>query len=293
MKTLKSFLKKMIVTVALFPLLALAEATPTGQMTFMLKTAGQPLNVSQMQAASLYQNFNTQLQQSIQDGAKALELIRAFEAAVTKSDVEAVITKNVIQAVDPKKLYDPNKEFFDFLELKGNEWMSPIFQYTYGNDSDDEQIYVTVNRELRDPKPDPKNVTDWTTKMRQALWHLPRFEGTSFRGTRLTADRIDKYYPKGKPASELAFVSSSIEPSTALKFADPAVNGDPGDDGKIAIVQVILGKTGRPVSFFAFQHSHEQEILFPNGTPLVTVARTPIFQDKTLNKTMVIVLQEP
>ena len=196
-----------------------------------------------------------------------------------------------------EKVVDPNNKyehFFEFEAAEENKWARPLIQIAAGDESDDEPVYVRVNRDLRDGKPDSEETTVWVTKMREAMWHLPLVQGTTFRGTRLTPDRIEKYYPLNKLAVDAAFVSTSLEPSTAFNFAKPGVSGFPEEENpqEIAAVFVVKGKTGRSVSQFAWMHSHEQEILFANGTPMTVVSKSQVFEDDDLGKSMVIVLSE-
>lgn len=291
MRTHKILSALLVSSLLLVPVLSQATGTISGQMMFMLKTAGEPLSVSQMQAAPVYSEFQTELESSMTDGAKALSLIRNFDQQIAQTDVGSVIIEAVYKAVDPQNRRENVGHIFEFYSLEGNEWMLPLVQYSAGDESDEEPIYVTVNRELRDGQPDSEKVTAWTNSMREGMWHLPRVETVSFRGTRLAEDRIERYYPLNQKASDAAFVSTSLQPSTAFKFADPSVSGD-GADGKVAVVFVIIGKSGRPVSFFAHMHEHEQEILFANGTPLVTLAKTEVFQDAQLGQTVIILQQE-
>lgn len=262
-------------------------ATPSGQLTFSLKTAGPPIQMSALSEAPKYLEFQQSLLSQLSNGPSALALIRQLDA-MDNSNLVITVQESVERAVDPN---DKWTDFYEFMEAPENEWASAIIEYTLGNESDDEQIYVTVNRELRDGRPDSVEVSQWTKRMREAMWRIPRFEGISFRGTRLKPEQIEKYYQVGKIAQDLAFISTSLSPSTAFKFADPSVNGVV-DNEKISIVFVILGKTGRPVSNFAHMHSHEQEILFANGTPMIVKAKTPVFQDSLLNRTQIILLEE-
>ncbi|AGH95777.1 ADP-ribosyltransferase [Pseudobdellovibrio exovorus] len=262
-------------------------ATPTGQLTFSLKTAGPPIQMMALSDSSKYLAFQRSFMTKLNDGPSALALIREFDN-MDHSNLVTTVQASVERAVDPN---DKWTDFYEFMEAPENDWSLAIIEYTLGNESDDEQIYVTVNRELRDGRPDSAAVSQWTKRMREAMWRLPRFEGISFRGTRLKPEQIEKYYQVGKVAQDLAFISTSLSPTTAFKFADPDVNGVI-DNEKVSIVFVVLGKTGRPVSNFAHMHSHEQEILFANGTPMTVKAKTPVFQDSLLNRTQIILLEE-
>lgn len=287
MVKVKYFIAAALLSVLMVPGVVQATGTPSGQLTFSLRTAGEPIRVSALAEASRYAVFKNNLLNSMNDGAAALALIRQLDTQDNSALLNS-ISSRVEQAVDPQNKWE---EFYDFIGATENEWAIPLMQYTLGNESDDEQIYVTVNRELRDGRPDSEMVSSWTKRMREAMWRLPLFEGISFRGTRLRPDQIARYYVVGQTAQDLAFISTSVNPSTAFKFADPDVNGVPEPE-KVSLVFVVIGKTGRPVSNFAHGHAHEQEILFANGTPMTVVAKTPVFQDTALQQTQIILMEE-
>lgn len=286
MEKVRQSLKMILFIFMILPLAVLA-ATPSGQLSFALRTAGAPIQVAAQPEAARYAAFQQSLIESMHNGPAALELIRRFDGVDNMSLINTVI-QTVERAVDPESRWE---EFYDFVAAAENAWAMPIVEYTLGNESDEEQIYVTVNRELRDAAPDSELVSSWTKRMREAMWRLPRYEGISFRGTRLRPDQIARYYNVGQPAMDLAFISTSLSASTAFKFADPSVNGEVEPD-KISLVFVVIGKTGRPVSNFAHGHSHEQEILFANGTPMTVRAKSPVFQDGVLLKTQIILMEE-
>lgn len=284
-----SLVKIFLFSLFVFPALLLAASTPSGQLTFSLQSAGPPIQVAAQPEAVRHTVFLQNLTESMNSGPAALELIRRFDTEDNTSLINTVI-QTVERAVDPESRWE---EFYDFVQAPENAWALPIVEYTLGNESDEEQIYVTVNRELRDTAPDSEMVSSWTRRMREAMWRLPRYEGISFRGTRLRPDQIERYYPVAQQAVDLAFISTSLSPGTAFKFAHLNPAGDSQDENeKIALVFVVIGKTGRPVSNFAHGHSHEQEILFANGTPMTVLAKTPIFQDSILKNTQIILVGE-
>ena len=270
------------------PIYANAGLAPSGQLIFSLQTAKGPVAIANLPEATLYDSFNKNLNAGMSSGSDALQVLRDFtDKTVT---VNTAIGEAVERAIDPQHKYD---HFFDFIQAKENVWAVPLAQYSAGDESDDEQIYVTVNRELRgDSKRHSSKTIKWVTAMRQAMSRLPRFEGVSFRGTRLTQVRADQLYRVNHPAKDPAFISSSISPEVGFRFAHPDINGVGSKDDKTAVVFVIHGKTGRPVSDFAHMHSHEQEILFANGTPMTVTAKSPIFMDAVFGITQIVVLTE-
>lgn len=209
-------------------------------------------------------------------------------------DKTSPLLESVSSAI--KKVIDPESkymEFYEFADDKANRWATPLIEYSAGDESDNTPMYEVVNHELRSGKAVSKTSAKWVTDMRKAMWRLPKYEGLVFRGTRLTAERIAKYYQLDKPATDSAFISTSMLPETAFSFARWWPNRGKEKPEKIAVVFIISGKTGRPVSSFAHMHEHEQEILFANGSPMTVKAMSPVFIDAELGKTQIISLVEP
>lgn len=287
MKNFKSLQSVLIFTFLFAGQLAHSAGTPKGQLNFTLQKAGPPISVESLPVAQAYQNLNVALEKSLNNGPLLFKEIQEMDSKI--SVVSDIIQDTIEKVTDPKNKYD---HLYEFEAAPENAWAGYLISYAEGDSEDEEQMYVVLNRGLRDGKPDSKQVTDWTTGMRKAMWHLPRFEGISFRGTRLTTERIAKYYPVGGLAVDEAFISSSIFADVALRFANPNIQGVRQADGKIAVLFVIKGKTGRPVSAFALHHAHEQEILFANGTPMLVTGKSPVFTDPVYGDTQIIVLQE-
>lgn len=270
---------------------AFAAAQPglmSGELTFALKTAGPPIVLSRLDKTSIYDKLEKDLGQTKLDGAAVLGDLRELEPKL------GPIEEGIGARVNAIIKFSPQADGDTFQALDKNPWAGPLFNYSAGDDSDDEQVYVWVNRDLRGPAPHQKKTIAFIAKMRQALSHLPLINGITFRGTRMTSERVNKFYPVGQLARDPALISTSLEPSTAFNFARPLppLQADKDDAGKIAVVFVVQGKTGRSISAFAYMESHEQEILFANGTPFTVKSKTDVFTDPDLGKTVVIVLAE-
>jgi len=237
---------------------------------------------------SPYERLEKDLAADRLDGAQILNEMRQLETNL--APVDTAIETRTNDLINPKNKF--GDDFFKMLD--GNPWASPIFQYSAGDDSDDEQVYVWVNRDLRSSGPHQKKTADWLTKMRAGMIHLPSVEGVTFRGTRLLEAKLDAFFPLQGPMNDKALISTSIEPSTAFKFAHPGVNGpdDKQDAQKTAVVEIVVGKSGRAISAFAHIEQHEQEVLFANGTPMKVAKRSDAFVDSDLGKTVVILLTE-
>ncbi len=282
---------KVTVAVAIFIVVNLLLSTVVhaavamrGQLSFQLQTAGAPIAVEQLTAGKAYQDFEAELLRSISDGKKSIELIRSFDQ-VTSSTWDQISTRILSMLV--RKDGD---EFWDMLDK--NPWVGPLFRYVEGGE-DDVPPYVIVNTDLRSGTDDTEDTIKWVTEMRQSMSRLPKYQGISFRGTRLDKARLEKYFPLNGRASDLAFISTSISVETAQKFARLSDSIDAVDSSKINVLMVVKGHTGRAVSNFARMHSHEQEILFANGTPFKVIAKSPVFKDENLGgASQIIILEE-
>lgn len=264
---------------------AVTADVPTGQLTAMLPCAGAPVVAAALPQAEIYSDLMRALQKP-DDGPRIMQAVRGLGIA---APIANVVREALDKALDPSHQYP---DFFSFLDAAENAWALPLIQYAAGDESDEEPVYVTVNRELRSGRPGGTTIK-WITLMRTALTHLPRYEGISFRGTRLRPEQLEQYYRVGKSANDLALVSTSISPETAFKFACAGGGQDAEDLRKTAVFFIVHGKTGRPVSKFANMHEHEQEILFANGTPMLVLARSPVFIAPHLGgKTVIVVLAE-
>ncbi|WP_041575017.1 hypothetical protein [Pseudobdellovibrio exovorus] len=238
--------------------------------------------------------FLSQLRRVLHDGESALRLMRDY-VATPRQEIEKATYEMLMTAIDPERRYaDPQ----DFISVEENQWGAILYQYSAGEDCGGEPMYEVVNRELRDSLPDSEETVLWTQKMRFALSKLPRYEGLSFRGTRLSEERIANYYRIGELAKDAAFISTSLSLDVGFRFAKHSAvytepeSTDESTDGKVGLIMVILGKTGRPISYFANTYSHEQEILFANGTQMVVEAKSNIFWDPQFQRTQIIILKE-
>ena len=265
---------------------AATEKTASGQMLFALQTAGAPIEISKLPAAKEYAKLDSVLASASIDWAAVMTTIREIDAA--NDSVNEELSKRVLDIVDPERKIEA---WYDMYNIT---WASPLLEYAAGDESDEKPVYETVNGELRDKKPDSKKTREWVKSMRQAMQRLPRVEGVSFRGTRLQPARIDEYYKAKAPTTEASFLSTSVEPGVGFRFAHPRIDEAAGRNPKdrLAVVFIVYGKSGRPVSTFAGMHNHEQEVLFPNGTPFTVTHMSPVIQDAELGPTRVIVMTE-
>ena len=263
-----------------------AEKTPSGQMMFALQTAGEPIEIAKLPAATEYAKLDAALAASTIDWTGVMRTIREIDAA--NDAVNEELSKRVLDIVDPERKIEA---WYDMYNIT---WAAPLLQYAAGDESDETPVYETVNHELRDNKPDSKKTREWVKSMRQAMQRLPRVIGATFRGTRLQPNRIDEYYQEGKPVTETAYLSTSVEPGVGFRFAHPTIDESAGRNPKdrLAVVYIVFGKSGRPVSSFAGMHNHEQEVLFANGTPFTVSKMSPVIKDAELGPTRIIVMSE-
>jgi ADP-ribosyltransferase exoenzyme len=107
--------------------------------------------------------------------------------------------------------------------------------------------------------------------LNRALSKLPPHSGLVYRGADLPPDVLAQYQ-RGEVVTELAFVSTSV---------DPAVANSSAFAGNVEFR--IVSKTGRDISAFS-QFPTEQEILFRNGLQFYVVDRTT---DASTGKTII------
>jgi hypothetical protein len=96
--------------------------------------------------------------------------------------------------------------------------------------------------------------------LNHALQKLPPHHGPVFRGTHLPDGELARYQP-GVVVTELAFVSTSVDPAVA-RFAAFAGN----------VEFKILSKTGRDISSVSMFPT-EREVLFPTGVQFYVLDR--------------------
>lgn len=244
--------------------------------------------------AGAYKKFETQLMTNISKGPQLMSIILDFDYDIAGSHGEEVLNQTYKLLNNPQDMYENVKE-------KIPQWSLPIYEYTEGIPTGrlskvkapEFQPYEVINSELRDAEPDSPSTIEWVSRMRFALSHLPKYEGISFRGARLNLDRVEKYYPVGGLAQDKAFVSTSVSPEIALRFAQPVYNLVASAYDKINVLFVIKGFTGRAVSAFAEDHNDEDEILFANGTTFKVIAKSGLFKlPEVLGRNQIIILQE-
>lgn len=249
--------------------------------------------VSETQFGPAYEKFERELMENLKDGRKAIRLIDDLNYEAS-NDLTSVVNSKVIKATALHLEYGRVKEQLP-------SWAKPIYDYIEGvpesrwesHFADIVQPYEKVNAELRDGKPDSKETVAWIAQMRSALAQIPRYEGISFRGARLPKEIADKKYQLGKLADEPAFVSTSIKPEVALRFALPMENLIAKEYLKTNILFVVKGRTGRPLDALADGYAGEQEVLFANGTKFRVTAKSPLFKlTEVKGNNQIIVLHE-
>lgn len=277
MKFLMTFSFYFLISSSIF-----AGQAPSGP----LLAAPSLIETSNTSVAAKYHDLNQIIESQISNGPALLSALFTFDTSVSEG-----INTAIFEALRPILT-------FEYLEgalgQPGFEWILPLYQYAQGDETGEPQIYEVVNHELRTKSTHSTKTIEWVGAMRASMERLPRFVGLSFRGTRLTPDRIERYYPLGGEAVDKAFISSSVYVHVASKFANPKTVMDEAQAAKekVSVFIIIKGRTGRPVSAFALQHAHENEILFANGTKMNVIAKSPIFRDAIFENTQIILLEE-
>lgn len=172
--------------------------------------------------------------------------------------------------------------------LSKAKWMDPLISYIEDLSEFGPQFYAKVNRALR-AENTPAEMQDYISNFDRSLKKFPAFTGLSFRGTRLTPEQIAQYYPLGKPVVERAYLSTSLNPAIAIEFSKRIAAEEAA--GKIPVIVMVGGKSGRLISFLSQNFAAEKEILFPRDSQFF------VSESKTLNKgpfakTHFILLQE-
>jgi hypothetical protein len=151
----------------------------------------------------VYERANQRLAELTNKGPQALAAFRELETDSKQplKSVDILVTKAMMKIIDPQ---GEHRHVIDFSVIPGLEWIKPLIQYTYEEESG-EKFYEKANRELR-RGPLSEEVANWTETMRVALGRLPRFVGISFRGARLSEERIARFTLwEGKPSILASF----------------------------------------------------------------------------------------
>lgn len=258
---------------------SIAQIAESGSLYIQQPSAGNSISTAQMAEAKAYVQFEKQVTSNITNGPKLAAIINDFDYYVAQPVADSVDSKiyALIKSAETV-VHEKSKESLP-------KWAIPIYDYAEGiqeghlegNLGKVLQPYVKINDELRDSKPDSQETIDWVKQMRNSLSYLPMFEGISFRGARLTKEDAERFYSVGRIAVDKAFISSSMRPEIALRFALPMYNLDLKQYQKLNILFIIKGYSGRPISPLAVDHNDEAEIIFANGTQFRVVAKSPLF----------------
>lgn len=139
-----------------------------------------------------------------------------------------------------------------------------IMMYVDDPADDSEQIWKTLNRELRTGKLTKKSQAH-LKKILSALEALPTQQGLFFRGTSMPVEFLKQ--AQAKPATvftEPGFFSSSLDPGVALRFTGDLASGEPYE-GKIKVLMIVRGFDAKPVSALHSFHAAELEMLIKPG----------------------------
>jgi hypothetical protein len=138
--------------------------------------------------------------------------------------------------------------------------------------------YRTANNAMRDPSGpfDTPSAQERINHINEGLDRLPRYEGTTYRGTNLPESVYDRLLNEGR-YSDAAFSSSSLNPDVADRFYNTA---EPR-----ATSMTIEGRSGVNVQPFSAARG-EAEILFKGGTDFVVVGKPYLDPDGVLQVTL-------
>lgn len=264
-----------------------AFATESGPLARQLVSAGEPIRIASTEWGEAYRKIESVMVKKWSRGADLFSELDNFDFDVSRH-AAAAVDLQVIKTTRPQTL---NLSTAGHLKESLPNWSLPIYEYAEGipesrvrgNYGVVVQPYEKANDELRDPAPDSAEMTAWVASLREALTHVPKYEGLSFRGIRLERKSVEKYYPLGETAIDPAFISTSMRIKVAARFALAQENRTAREYEKVGVILIISGKTGRPISTFADNHDDEAEILFANGTSFKVVKKSPLFKLKELH----------
>lgn len=99
-----------------------------------------------------------------------------------------------------------------------------------------------------------------------ALMKLPKQEGTTYRGARMTPADFAQKYKVGGTIDFNAFASSAVVRSAAQKFADGLGDVKPADDQTVSVLCILDTTNARDVRNFSIFGSGEQEWMLLPGS---------------------------
>lgn len=171
--------------------------------------------------------------------------------------------------------------------VKSTDWVIAVNRYIAESHSDGESVYLKVNKGLRQGTPLTADEQKFMETLKASLAKLPAVQGFTFRGSVIDEESVKATYIAGKTIKENGFISSSINPATAYNFAFPKEQGffrsklEDLPAGKVRVIFIIEGRTGRPVSYFS-DYWAEAETLFTTGTEFNVKAISPRFEDHSI-----------
>ena len=124
--------------------------------------------------------------------------------------------------------------------------------------------YDVMNNNMRQIGPNELSVQERIDATNRGLDQLPKYDGTTYRGTNLPQDVVD-HINNGGNYSDRAFSSSSTNPNVAENFFDPHRENPTR--------MTIDGHSGSNVGPFSAARS-EAEILFRGGTEFEVLSNT-------------------
>jgi hypothetical protein len=130
--------------------------------------------------------------------------------------------------------------------------------------------YEKLNAALRNPTANPKLVAILRPYINLAvsgLEKLPDYQGTVYRGSKMTAEWVKKYEDASKAGqlmSDPAFLSTSYSQTQAEVFRDQP-DAEAKKAGKIPVMYTIQSKHGKRIEFLSYK-AREAEVLFKPNT---------------------------
>jgi hypothetical protein len=163
--------------------------------------------------------------------------------------------------------------------VKSTEHVVTINRYVEESHGQEDSNFLKANRQLRAGGALDADLQKYVTSLDKALTKLPRLVGYTFRGATLAEKTLLEEYTEGKPVTEKAFTSSSLNPATAYAYAFPKESSffrgiKPLAEGEVRVLFIIQGKSAHPVSYFS-EFWAEAEALFNKGAEFNVKAVSP------------------
>lgn len=225
------------------------------------------------------------------------------EARISQSELSSIyenfkdlkqIEKDFLQAPPPGGEPLTMDNFWMLLAVseKHSKKIETVLQYIDIDGVKGRNFFFKLNTSLRQGTLTPDE-RQFVKNMNRELENFPAVHRVAYRGARMTLEEIDASYPRDRIVTEKAYLSSSLSREVAVKFATMKPE-NVVDDGRVGVVYLIEGHSGR---FISFVHPYEnlraeQEVLFRAGTRFEVMERSAVREDAEAGPVVFVHLRE-